>query len=365
MTILEYIRMVGSIIAIVSSFAISAAAVALVLRVSHKKSWYDKIDERKIHTGDIPRLGGIGFALSFIIVAFGITFFAPEAYFGIRFLPLLAGMILVLVCGIFDDFRPLAPRIKLLIQIIAALCVIIPDYTFQRCFFFDIGGLSELNWIRYPLSVLWIVGLTNAINFIDGVDGLAGGLSVLSALTYGLIFASFANTGSATLLCVCLACSLGGFLIFNMPFPRAKIFMGDGGSQFLGFVLAVLPLVDKGNTRSDLPLFYAAALLLIPIFDTTAAVWRRVRDGKRIDTPDKAHIHHKLLNLGLRPGGVIAVLYGIQIILSGLIFVSVKSEGILSPAVLGGAYGVGIAFFTALHFMNRTMVKQQPSQKAA
>ncbi|MDR0689457.1 MAG: undecaprenyl/decaprenyl-phosphate alpha-N-acetylglucosaminyl 1-phosphate transferase [Spirochaetaceae bacterium] len=344
--------------AITFSFVLSFIIVALVLHLSHKKSWYDKIDERKIHTGDVPRLGGIGFASAFIMVTFIIAFLAPEEYFGLRFFPPLIAMVLVLVFGVLDDFRPLAPRYKLLVQIIAGFCVIIPDYTFHRLVFFNLDALSELRWLRYPVSFLWIVGLTNAVNFIDGVDGLAGGISVLISLAYALIFAS-SSTGSVTLLCICLAAAIGGFLIFNMPFPRAKIFMGDGGSQFLGFILALLPLITGGDARMVLPLPYAAALLIIPIFDTIAAVWRRTRDGRRIDSPDKFHIHHKLMNLGLDAQKVDGILYGLQLVLGLLVFISVKLSGGLSLIVLGITYLLGIAFFVTIHYMNRAAMIQR------
>jgi UDP-GlcNAc:undecaprenyl-phosphate GlcNAc-1-phosphate transferase len=341
------------------SFIASCVIVALVLRVSHKKSWYDKIDARKIHTGDVPRLGGIGFASVFIIAAALITVLVPEQRLGWRFLPPLISMILILVFGVFDDFRPMAPRYKLLLQIMAGLCVIIPDYTFNRLFFFNVPALSDLSWLRYPVSFLWIVGLTNAVNFIDGVDGLAGGLSILAAFTYAALSLSSLQIGSVTLLCLCLAAAIGGFLAFNMPFPKAKIFMGDGGSQFLGFTLALLPLIDLGNAELSLPLPYAAALLAIPIFDTIAAVWRRTRDGKRIDSPDKSHIHHKLMNLGLDARKVDGILYGLQIMLGILVFISVKLSGPASLVVLGGAYLLGIAFFITIHYMNRAAMQQK------
>jgi UDP-GlcNAc:undecaprenyl-phosphate GlcNAc-1-phosphate transferase len=352
--------MLNIVIAVLSSFVISVILVAITLRLSHKKSWYDQIDERKIHTGDVPRLGGIGFSIAFIVVALVISFIAPEGHYGVWFVPVIIAMLLILFFGAFDDFRPLAPRKKLMAQIIAGLLVILPNYAFQRIFFFDIGPLGDLNWIRYPLSLFWIVGLSNAVNLIDGVDGLAGGISMLAVLTYAAIFASFADTGSATLLCLCLAAAIGGFLVFNLPVPRAKIFMGDGGSQFLGFILAVLPLVDKGNVHSNIPLPYAAALLMIPIFDTTAAVWRRVREGRRIDSPDRAHIHHKLMNLGLRARGVDGVLYSLQILLGILVFISIQLRGTdsLSLIVLGAAYFIGIGFFAVIHFMNRGLKLQ-------
>jgi UDP-GlcNAc:undecaprenyl-phosphate GlcNAc-1-phosphate transferase len=194
------------------------------------------------------------------------------------------------------------------------------------------------------------------MNFIDGVDGLAGGLSAIAALFLGFIFFSYAETPSAVMLCASLFGVTLGFLFFNAPFPNAKIFMGDGGSQFLGFCMAMLPLLEEHDTPAALPVPYAAALLAIPIFDTIAAVWRRLRDGRRIDSPDKFHVHHKLLSLGLSARGVILVLYALQILLGLLTFTAIKLSGWASFAVLGAAYAAVIIFFAAIHFLNRRVL---------
>jgi UDP-GlcNAc:undecaprenyl-phosphate GlcNAc-1-phosphate transferase len=357
--------MISILVVAGTSFVLSVFLVGFMLRLSHLHSWYDMKDERKIHVGDVPRLGGLGFSLAFALAAVVISFTARESYFGFRFLPVIIGMFLILFFGIFDDFRPLAPRVKLSVQIIAAVLVVIPDYTFHSLSFAGLDFLKDLNWLRYPLTVLWLVGLSNALNFIDGVDGLAGGIALLAALTYALIFASFANSGSVVLFCVCLAAIVGGFLVFNLPVPRAKIFMGDGGSQFLGFMLAVLPLLNRGSAERELPLFYAATLLMIPILDTTAAVWRRLRDHRRIDSPDRAHIHHKLMNMGLDARGVDAVLYGLQVVLCILVFISLRVHGLLSAAVLGIAYVTGIGFFCAVHFLNQRVTNRRRAEASS
>ncbi|MDR0760529.1 MAG: undecaprenyl/decaprenyl-phosphate alpha-N-acetylglucosaminyl 1-phosphate transferase [Treponema sp.] len=346
--------MLEVLLVIAVSFVFSFATVWVICRISHKNAWYDKIDERKIHTGDVPRLGGVGFSAVFIIVSMILIFARTEVHVGIRFIPVFIGLCITLVCGIFDDFYTLASKTKLLIQCIAGLLVVIPAYVFQHLFTFNDNFLM-LTWLRIPLSFLWIVGLTNAINFIDGVDGLAGGVSAIIALTYAVIFASFTTNGSITLFCVSLAAAIGGFLVFNLPIPQAKIFMGDGGSQFLGFTLAILPLLDQGTTRLSLPIPYVAALLLIPILDMVSAVWRRLRDGRPIDSPDKAHVHHKLMNMGLNAWGVDGVLYSLQIILGILVFLAVKFQNRLSISLtfLGCSLLIAIIFFTAIHFLNR------------
>jgi UDP-GlcNAc:undecaprenyl-phosphate GlcNAc-1-phosphate transferase len=344
--------MSGSLITILISFSLSFLCVGLVLRVSHRNSWYDKIDDRKIHTGDVPRLGGIGFASAYILMAFLIILFYPEFSPGIHFIAPIAALIIILVSGVIDDFRPLSPWIKLFIQGVCALCIILPGYTFSRPFFFGPGWLSSLGSSRYFFTFIWIVGLGNAVNFIDGVDGLAGGVSALIALSYAGVFFLMADAGPGILFCLSLVAVIAGFMVFNIPLPRARIFMGDGGSQFLGFILAFLPLITHNNSK-DLPMFYAGALVLIPVYDTIAAIWRRIRDRRRIDSPDKAHIHHKLMNLGLNSKQVDLVLYGLQIVLSAFVLLAVKFKGVLSLVLLILAYSSCLGFFAAVHFMNR------------
>jgi UDP-GlcNAc:undecaprenyl-phosphate GlcNAc-1-phosphate transferase len=331
----------------------STVLVALILRLSHHKSWYDHINDRKIHSGDVPRLGGFGFSLVFLASAVIIVAFVQTVNSGIRYLPCFIGIFIIIVFGAWDDFRPIKPLIKLLIQILAALCVILSGFTFRRIIYFDGGILEKIPLLGYSITLLWIVGLTNAINLIDGVDGLAGGISTIIALTYALIFFRFAEFPLLALLCICLTGSIFGFLVFNAPIPKAKIFMGDGGSQFLGFTLSLMPLLEERQSIAQLPLMYAAALLLIPIFDTTAAVWRRVRDKKRIDQPDRAHIHHKLMNLGFSHPKIDATLLGLQLFLSVLVFISLQFQGWLSHVILGFAYLSALIFFAVLHFMNR------------
>jgi len=356
---MEAVGFTVSIVLIVS-FILSLTSVWVVLRFSNNKKWFDHTNERKIHNGNIPRLGGIGFAVIFIFMVMAVSFLLHESASSIHNLPCLIALLLILFFGIIDDFRPLRPSIKFLLQIVAALIVIIPGFIFKRIAYFDIFILPEP--LGYAITLLWIVGIANAFNLIDGIDGLAGGLSALIAVFLGLIFFSYGHDYLMALYCVVLVGVVAGFLVFNAPLPKAKIFMGDCGSQFLGFLLAVLPLLERQDNPANLPVPYAAALLIIPIFDTTAAVWRRIRDGQKISDPDKSHVHHKLLNLGLSVRGVVAVLCGLQIILGVLVLISIRLEGLLSLYVLGASYLIGIAFFAVVHFRNRAVMKYIRSQ---
>jgi UDP-GlcNAc:undecaprenyl-phosphate GlcNAc-1-phosphate transferase len=346
---------------IAASFLLSLGAVALVLKLAHKNGWYDRTSERKIHHGEVPRLGGIGFSLAFILVGVTIALIIGDVKSALPYVSCLSALVLVLVLGAWDDFRPIRPYVKFMVQCIAALFVIIPGYTFKYFTFLDMGLMAKP--LEYAITFLWIVGLMNAVNFIDGLDGLAGGTSGIIALFLLFIFLSGGEASYIVLICAVLFGVVAGFLVFNLPVPKAKIFMGDGGSHVLGFLLALLPLFDGKGDFTSLPLFYAAALLLIPIFDTTAAVWRRIRDGKRIDKPDMAHVHHKLLTLGLKSQGVIAVLYSLQIVIGIITYISIRLNGLASLYVLGAAYVIVILFFSVIHFKNRAALKADKKEE--
>jgi UDP-GlcNAc:undecaprenyl-phosphate GlcNAc-1-phosphate transferase len=346
------------IIAVVS-LIVSASVVALTLFIARRKNWYDNIDERKIHQGNIPRLGGIGFAIAFLAVSIFMFIYFNFLPVNVFYIIVFAAMYIILQFGVIDDFKQLRPKVKFLVQCAAALAVVLSGFYYHRLFLVDFFGLKGLSWLGFPITFIFIVGITNAINIIDGVDGLAGGVSALIAVTYGIIYSTFFHDEAAVLLCIALAASIGGFLIFNLPIPKAKIFMGDGGSQFLGFTLAVLPIIHRGNTKLELPLPYVIALLIIPVFDTIAAIWRRVRDGRRIDSPDRLHIHHKLMNLGLKSRGIIGVLYSLQIVIGALVFFAIKTPGKISLLILLLAYLIGLSFFTAIHFMNKKALAKQ------
>ena len=345
-----------------SSVAVSLVAVALVLKLSHKKAWYDRKSTRKIHEGDIPRLGGLGFGIAFIITALAASFITGKNYIDGRFLPALFALLLILFSGVWDDFRPISVRSKLLFQIFAALCVVAAGFVFRRFIYIDIDIPSSLQLLWIPLSIIWLVGITNAINFIDGLDGLAGGLSALIVFFFGLIFFLYSESSLPFLYSVILFGTILGFLVFNAPLPKARIFMGDGGSQLLGFSIALLPLLKNNEEIAALPVLYAAALLAIPIFDTIASVWRRIRDGKKIYMPDKSHLHHKLLNLGLSVKSINAVLCSLQIILGIFTVLAVRKEGFASLYFLGAAYVIAAAFFAAVHYLNRKLNRKKHAQ---
>lgn len=338
-----------------ATFVLSMAMVYLIIKLAHRFSWYDHIDERKIHTGQVPRLGGVAFIPAYLAVIIVLTFTGIwKEQVTLSFLLVLLAMLIIVIFGIWDDFNPLRARYKALVQFAAAVLVVLAGYRFTSLGLPWLGGQLDLGALGYILSLIWIVGIINAINLIDGVDGLAGGISVIILLSYAFIYAYYGNMQAVT-LCLLLVAAIGGFLVFNAPFPQAKVFMGDTGSQFLGFFIALVPLLGSGHAKGafGVSLPFAAALTLIPIFDTFAAMWRRIRDGRSIYTPDREHTHHKLINLGLSSLQIDGLLYGVQIFIGLQI---VLAETVLRQyryGLLVGAYFCGAAFFTGLHYVHK------------
>lgn len=221
-------------------------------------------------------------------------------------------MIIIHLVGLVDDFRNLRALLKLIIQILAAAIVTIGPFRIERLTIPFVWYNVELGFLSYPVTVLWIVALSNAVNFIDGIDGLAGGTSAIAALFFAVV-ALMLGQAVIALLAVGVFGSLVAFLVFNGP--PARIFMGDSGSYVLGFTLAVFPLMLADGNGGSLDLIPAATLLAVPILDMTSSVLRRMRRGKHPFSADRKHIHHKLMDRGLATWSILAVFYGTCIFL--------------------------------------------------
>lgn len=275
-----------------------AGAVAIVLtpivrRVALALGIVDKPGGRKVHRKNMPTLGGIAIAAGFFAgtaVAFKAIPGAMDK-FSLKFAGLCVGSAIILLLGIIDDIRPLKAKLKLVVQIVAASVLIGCGFSVGEVTIPFVGKLS-LGVSGAVFSMLWIVGITNAINLLDGLDGLAAGVSGISSFfiflsaieqhEYVIAFLAFALTGA----CV-------GFLPFN--FYPARIFMGNPGSMFLGFILSAISLVSFQKSSTIITLFIPVIALGVPIIDTLLAIVRRLAKKKRIFQADKEHIHHKLL----------------------------------------------------------------------
>lgn len=276
-------------------------------KLAHVTGAIDEPNDRKVHTGRIPRMGGLamffGCLITFVIYLKGF-----EQYRGI-----FLGMVIMVIVGMLDDSMDLGPRYKLLGQLVAAsAAMFLSDVNINF-----LGGVVDshynLGLFSAPLTLFWIVGVTNAINLSDGLDGLAGGISLIAFTCFGFLAYQRADIQSFT-LCLVLIGSILGFLRYNMH--PAEIFMGDSGSLFLGYCLATLSIAGNFKSVTALTLITPVLVLLVPIADTLWAIIRRVRQGRSPFSADKLHFHHKLLNRGMDQPQTVAALYTVSMALS-------------------------------------------------
>lgn len=290
------------------TFIISVILVPIASKIAHHIGAIDIPNERKVHTKPMPRLGGLAIYGAFLV---GYMLYGELTT---QMISILIGSFIILLIGIFDDVKPISARYKFLVQILAALIVVI----YGQLYFTEITFLGlnlKFNlWISYGLSTLFIVAISNAINLIDGLDGLAGGISSIYFMTISIITIILNKiTGLDFMLSLILLGATIGFLVYN--FPPAKIFMGDSGSLFLGFMISVIALISfKVATLTSLVI--PIVILAIPIFDTLLAIFRRLLKGESIGTPDKEHFHHQLLKLKFSPKVSIIIIYMINIMFS-------------------------------------------------
>ncbi len=285
-----------------SSLIINTVLTPFSIRISHKKGWYDVTNARKIHSGNIPRIGGLGIFISFIISVFLFIIICKFADVKLntvskyRHLSLAVGFLIITLMGIADDFLSMRAWHKFLIQITAALIVTTGGFNFQVFYMPFTGYTFTFGIFSHAITIFWIISFCNAVNLVDGMDGLAGGIAFIASLFYGIIFYITGNYTAAGLSFALLG-AVTGFMFFN--FPPAKIFMGDSGSLFLGFSLSVIPLVNNSGPVSSQVFFMPLIILVIPALDMIAAILRRKRRGLPISSPDREHIHHKLIDFGL------------------------------------------------------------------
>jgi len=315
------------------SLAVAAILTPLVLRWANARRYFDAPDDRKVHVAPIPRLGGIAIVLGFfapltglLLVDVGMT--ESLQGMGQQLVGLYVGGLLITAVGLYDDLKGANAIQKLIVQLAVALLMYQFGYRIE-IISSPFGGNIELGALSVVITVLWFVGVMNAVNLIDGLDGLAGGIGFISISTL-LVLAALNNNIVAVLFCAALAGSLGGFLIYN--FNPARIFMGDTGSLFLGFVLAALSISTSTKGSTAVALTIPILILGLPILDTAMAIGRRIRLRRPIFSADQDHIHHKLLRAGFSHRGAVLALYGLALVLAlaaiGLRFLSAPAGGV-------------------------------------
>lgn len=342
------------------TFILSVVTEFFVIRFCHKHSLYDSLGSRKIHTGNIPRLGGIAVAVSFFLGFILHSFFHHQGV-ETSYIFLLASGLIIFVVGVVDDLIELSAKKKLFAQLVATIILVVGGFKFNRIFIFDLEQNAFLLVFSYLVTFVWIVGVINAYNLIDGLDGLCGSITFVTFITYGFIY--YRTVPHVAAVFFILAAAILGFLVFN--WPPAKVFMGDNGSTFLGFSVVAFALYTEQDVNTSMTVYEFTKILVllnltaIPVTDTLAAVWRRTRDHRPIMSPDKSHIHHKLLNIGFSKTGVLYLLLSIQILVCISVYVSTLLTKVQSTALLTVTYLLVLLFFAWIHYANRRVNRRK------
>ncbi|MFA6492828.1 MAG: MraY family glycosyltransferase [Patescibacteria group bacterium] len=321
-----------------------------VKRLAEKLKLFDLPTPRKVHTSPLPRLGGVAIVVAFLIMIIGYTFASNRLNFGLsellfvdqKIVGMVIGLLILLVVGIIDDIRGVAPLKKLFWQLLAAIIVVsfgvsisflrLPfgnhiDLTNVQIHFCTFGDCFNIAILADLISIFWILLLINTFNFLDGLDGLATGISLISAMAIFFLSLSLGQDASA-LLAIIIAGTTIGFLPWN--FNPARIFLGDSGSMTLGYLVAVLAMISGGKLATSF------LVLGIPVLDVGWVVLRRVFKGKSPFLADKRHFHHRLLTAGLTQRQAVLLLYIISIVFGSVAVISKTQEKIAALVVLVG-----------------------------
>lgn len=332
------------------AFVLCVALIPLVIHFCRKFSLYDSVNARKIHSGNIPRLGSAAVVPSFFI-ALLICLLNNKLLSLRQSVPLIVAGSLIFLFGLLDDVKDLRAVFKLLVQLVACACVVLGGYRFRQIF-----GIVLPKYIGMIFTFCWILGIVNAYNLIDGMDGLCGVLSFTALVTIGILLSgSFAEGTAISLI---LAASIAGFLVYNLPLPNARIFLGDGGSQFLGFMIATIPLYTTTERFEYTKFLIMLVIVSFPMMDTIAAIWRRIRDHRPVMSPDKYHLHHKLLNIGFNKVQALAIVSVIQIFLCAVVIFASHQRQKIALVMLVCVYFFMICFFSAVHYVNKAVTRR-------
>lgn len=333
--------MLKDLIMALLALLLSLLLVPGVGKLAIKIGAVDKPNARKVHTRIMPRMGGLAIYVSFFVVLL-LSHSMTKELLGL----FLGGTVLVIV-GIIDDMKDIPAKVKLCGQIVAA-CIVVA-FGVRVNFMTNIfhGDTFFLSVFSIPVTIIWIVAIINAVNLIDGLDGLAAGISIIAATTMAVAGYASGQTEMASMAMILIGATLG-FLRYN--FHPAKIFMGDTGSMFLGYNLAVFAVLGVAKSFTMLSLVTPILVLAIPILDTLFAIIRRKMNHKPIFKPDKHHLHHCLLNYGFSHRNTVLIIYAVSTVLAlcGLIMTYLNStQGILLLAVLSvviiyGAIRIGV-----------------------
>ncbi|MDH6364550.1 UDP-GlcNAc:undecaprenyl-phosphate GlcNAc-1-phosphate transferase [Enterococcus sp. PF1-24] len=336
--------MVTVIVRLIITVFISLILTPLVKLLAFRIGAVDVPGPRRINKKIMPTMGGLAIFCAF---AFSTLILFDDLIPKSKLLPLLLGALIIVITGIIDDVKELSP-LKKMAGILIAAC----EIYFVAGVHFDsitlpIVGFLDLRFLSFPLTILWIVAITNSLNFIDGLDGLASGVSIIALFTIGVIgyfFLTAANFYVAIIIFVLIAAIIG---FFPYNFHPAKIYLGDTGALFLGFMISVLSLQGLKNA-TIISLITPMLIMGVPITDTVYAIIRRFLSNRPIYSADKMHLHHRLISLGFTHKGAVLTIYGLALIFSFVALILSYNHSVWSTVLLFVLVLVGLELFVEL-----------------
>ena len=352
-------------IAFLLAFITSYVFTPYTVRLARKVKALDKPkDKRKVHKKIMPRLGGIAIVIGFLTSAIylivtmtiekKLDIFTNNYY--IKIIGFFIGIIVLELFCYYDDKKGIRPIIKLMGQIIAAIIVVVSEVVIDNIVIASAGTIISNEIFLKVFTVIWIVAITNAINLIDGLDGLSAGVSLISAICLMIIFILNSSPIVSIIFATALAGALLGFLPFN--FNPARTFMGDTGSNFIGFALAVISIMGVAKTYTAIIIVAPVLVLALPIFDTSFAIIRRVIREKSIRAvfkADRGHLHHKLIDRGYTQKQAVYILYGTSATF-GLFAIILLESGIWKAV----SFALLVLAIVAIGYKDIFKVKKKP-----
>ena len=326
-----------SLLVVGVTLIVVAAIIPFVKKIALHIGALDIPNERKVHKNPIPRLGGLGIFVGFML---GYMIFGQHS---VQMNSILIGSFIILLTGIFDDIKPISAKAKMLGQIAAgAVIVFYGDILLTHVTIF--GQYIDFGIFSYLITLIFIVACTNIINLIDGLDGLAGGISSIFYLST-IVICFFQNRFGLefTLALIALGSTLG-FLIHN--FNPARIFAGDSGALFMGFIIAVISLLGF-KTTAITSIFIPLMILAVPILDTLFAIIRRLVNHKKISEPDKEHLHNQLLKMKFSHKNTVLIIYGINILfaIASVLYTLKDSQDVFIGRIIYGILMILVLWF--------------------
>ncbi len=319
-------------LALGTAFVTALFATPQVRKLALKVGVLDAVGDRRMHTEPKPRIGGIAVYLGLVFALFVAIGFAlhttlfhsandTQDFFGLLF-----GGTLIMLVGVWDDIMGMRPRNKFLAQIVVAIVSMVYGFHIPG---FEIPGSGKYvnlpPYVDYPVTLVWYLGMMNAINFLDGLDGLLAGVTAISGIFLFAIASAHGHVGAALVLCALVGGALG-FLPYN--FNPAKIFLGDTGSLFIGYVFATVSLLVTAKIAVTVSLLVPLVALALPVVDTAAAIFRRFRAGKAITEADRGHFHHILVfRFGLNVKQAVLLIYAVSFVLGMAAYLLSGSAG--------------------------------------